>query len=172
VSLRAAAALDHTGEVEPTPSEPDLCTRHELVPVLRELLAREPLFHRRSLVGNRSDFERETDESFWEVGASGRRYSREFVWSVLRSRLAGAADDAPDDDGRISEAQVRDVGPDTYLLTYTLQTADSRVTRRSTVWRGSAGSGWRALFHQGTVVEGTAVEGAAVEAPARPAPES
>ena len=48
------------------------------------LQAREPIFHRPELGTSRVNFERMTDESFWEVGASGRVYDREFVldWRI------------------------------------------------------------------------------------------
>ncbi len=45
---------------------------------------------------------------------------------------------------------LRKLGPDTYLLTYTLRQA-SRLTRRATVWQ-STGDRWRILYHQGTIV--------------------
>ena len=60
--------------------EPRLVTQDRLLGVLGELAQREPLFHRRELVNSRADFERETADDFWETGASGRRYSREYVW--------------------------------------------------------------------------------------------
>src|SRR5262245_44008821 len=44
-----------------------------------DLLQREPLFHRPEFGTTRPDFERMMAPEFWEVGASGRRYSREFV---------------------------------------------------------------------------------------------
>jgi hypothetical protein len=36
------------------------------------------------------------------------------------------------------------------LFTYTLREAD-RVTRRATIWQ-AAPTGWRILYHQGTIV--------------------
>jgi hypothetical protein len=42
------------------------------------------------------------------------------------------------------------LGPDTYLLTYTLR-QENRVTRRATIWQ-LAPEGWRVLYHQGTIV--------------------
>ncbi len=66
--------------------EPELVTEPRLLGVLSELVNREPLFHRRELVNSRQDFERETADDFWETGASGRRYSREYVWATLQDR--------------------------------------------------------------------------------------
>jgi hypothetical protein len=136
----------------PVHQEPDLVTDEGLLGVLEELRRREPLFHRRRIVSSREDFERETAEDFWEVGASGQRYSRAFVWSVLSERYASAETDACASEGwTMSDEHVREVAPQTYLLTYTLS-QPGRLTRRLTVWQGSQQAGWRALYHQGTEV--------------------
>jgi hypothetical protein len=130
--------------------EPDLVTDASLLDVLAELRQREPIFHRREHLSSREDFERQTAADFWEVGASGRRYSREFVWSVLGARLARGEDDEYASGGwQATEFQLRRIARDTYLLTYTLRQGD-RLTRRLTVWQGSARAGWKILFHQGT----------------------
>jgi hypothetical protein len=128
--------------------EPEFGTAEALQPTLAELLEREPIFHRRELVHDRESFERETAPDFWEVGASGRRYSREAIWQVLAERFEHEEMSA----FTISDAQLRAVAPQTYLLTYTLDDGQ-RLTRRLTVWRGSAANGWKILFHQGTVVQ-------------------
>src|SRR5665213_635146 len=54
-------------------------TSPELLAVLEELKLREPIFHHPEFGTTRQDYEAMTDPQFWEVGASGRRYSREFV---------------------------------------------------------------------------------------------
>jgi len=132
-------------------TEPDLATEASLLDVLAELRKREPIFHRREHLSSREDFEQQTAADFWEVGASGRRYSREFVWSVLSVRLASGEDDEYASGGwQATEFQLRRIAPDTYLLTYTLSQGE-RLTRRLTVWQGSARAGWKILFHQGTV---------------------
>lgn len=128
--------------------EPDLLTAEALRPVLAELLAREPIFHHREFVHDRASFESATADDFWEVGASGKRYGREYVWSVLAERFKGDETATYE----ISDAQVREIAPQTYLLTYTLDDGD-RLTRRLTIWQGSAASGWKILFHQGTVAQ-------------------
>src|SRR5664280_3907598 len=66
--------------------EPVLVTDPTLMEVLDELRAREPLFHRRELGTTRSHFEAMTTDGFWEVGASGRAYSREYVLDILQER--------------------------------------------------------------------------------------
>ncbi|WP_212719588.1 DUF4440 domain-containing protein [Blastococcus sp. CCUG 61487] len=112
--------------------------------VLEELKALEPLFHRTEHGTTRGAFEAMTAPDFWEVGASGARYDREFVWSVLERRYA---EDAPDE-WETSDFACRPLGGETYLLTYRLRQG-SRLSRRVTVWE-RADAGWRAVYHQGT----------------------
>jgi hypothetical protein len=114
--------------------------------VLAELVAREPLFHRKELGTTRSEFEMTTAEDFWEVGASGKCYDRDFVWSVLEERYAGNASD----DWETSEFRCRELAGDVFLLTYLLRQGE-RVTRRATIWQ-RAEPGWRIIYHQGTPV--------------------
>ncbi len=71
-------------------TEPDLVTPPALADVLRELQRREPLFHHPELGTTRQDFEGMTAADFWEIGASGRRYGREYVLSVLADRHTGS----------------------------------------------------------------------------------
>lgn len=116
--------------------------------VLEELRAREPLFHRPELGITRADFERMTVPDFWEIGASGRRYDRAFVLDELERRYA---DGAQADVWEVRDFAVTELASDAYLATYTLVQDRSRVTRRSTVWRFE-GDGWKAVYHQGTLV--------------------
>ncbi len=116
--------------------------------VLGELSAREPLFHRPEFGTTRADFEAMTAEDYWEVGASGTRYDRGFIWGVLEKRYAAHAPD----EWRTSEFACRPLGPATFLLTYVLDQGPRR-TRRATIWEHTP-TGWRALYHQGTVVSG------------------
>ncbi|MBN3908126.1 MAG: hypothetical protein HWQ35_16730 [Nostoc sp. NMS1] len=59
--------------------EPNLVTDPKILNVLNELIQREPIFHRPELGRTRADFEQMTESTFWEVGASGRRYSRQYT---------------------------------------------------------------------------------------------
>ena len=126
--------------------EPRLTTDPELVEILEELSRREPIFHRPELGTTRADFEAQTAEDFWEVGASGRRYNRDFVLATLEERWAHPHEDP----WETSEFHCRELADDTYALTYTLRQGD-RVTRRLTLWR-RVGPAWKILFHQGTAV--------------------
>jgi hypothetical protein len=129
-------------------TEPTLVTAPELKEVLAELSTREPIFHRPEFGTTRADFERMTVEGFWETGASGRRYSRQFVLDELEKRFAAPHEDV----WETSEFQCRRLGEDTYLLTYTLLQDRMRLTRRTTIWRKTA-DGWKIVYHQGTIVQ-------------------
>jgi hypothetical protein len=65
---------------------PTLATDPALLGFLHELISREPIFHRPEWGTTRAHFENITPADFWEVGASGRRYSREDVLAELERR--------------------------------------------------------------------------------------
>jgi hypothetical protein len=119
-----------------------------LAEILAELSSREPIFHRSEFGTARADFASMTAESFWEVGASGRRYSRDFVLDTLEKRFSAPHDDVWETSGFHCQAIAEDV----YLLTYTLIQDHKRVTRRATIWR-KCEDGWKILYHQGTIVQ-------------------
>jgi hypothetical protein len=127
--------------------EPNLVVAERLVPVLEELRRLEPLFHAAALNATVQQFEELVAPEFWEVGASGRRYSREFALSVLKARQR----DPSEQEWEATGFHVSEVAPDNYLLTYTLR-QPGRVTRRATLWRKTGGK-WKAVYHQGTVVQ-------------------
>jgi hypothetical protein len=124
----------------------------ELADLLAELSSHEPIFHRAehgAVAGaTREDFARMVTEDFWEVGASGRQYSREFVLAELEKRFSEAHEDVWETKDFVCRALAENV----YLLTYTLVQDRLRVTRRATIWR-STSDGWKAEYHQGTVVQ-------------------
>ncbi len=122
-------------------------TSPELQSVLEELRKREPIFHTERFGRTLDEFERSTAPDFWEVGASGRRFSREFILN-MRSREALVDADAAG--WKATGFGLRQLGPKCFLLTYTLDQA-GRITRRATIWERS-GAEWRILYHQGTVV--------------------
>jgi hypothetical protein len=126
--------------------------KSQLVDVLEQLKAREPLFHRRELVSSRESFDRETADDFWEVGASGQVYSRDVVRNGILERLANLdEDEMVTGNWTTSEHRVLELAADTFLFAYVLH-GQGRVTRRSTIWRRHHARGWQALYHQGTVV--------------------
>jgi hypothetical protein len=118
-----------------------------LLGILEELKAREPIFHRPEFGTTRADYESMMDADFWEIGASGRRYSREHVLAELEKRQQHPVEDI----WETSEFHCRELAPDLYLLTYTLIQNKIRKTRRTTLWRRTE-VGWKIVFHQGTIV--------------------
>jgi len=127
--------------------EPDLVTDPKHLDVLHELMKREPIFHRAELGTTRFDFENMTEREFWEVGASGRRYSRQYVLDTLEQRYKNPGQDV----WETRDFHCLELARDNYLLTYTLLQGE-RVTRRSTIWR-QCGVEWKIVYHQGTIVE-------------------
>jgi hypothetical protein len=125
-----------------------LATASSLAEVLEALQQREPIFHRPEFGITRHAFEAMTDVNFWEVGASGRPYSREFVVATAVERHSKPHEDV----WETGDFHCLQLSSDTYLLTYTLVQNRTRLTRRSTIWRNHA-DGWKILYHQGTVVE-------------------
>jgi len=122
-------------------------TRPDFAPILEELKAREPIFHRPELWKTREDFERLMSDEYWEVGASGRIYDRAFILEELERRR----DHTMPPDWQTCGFHLLQLSEAAYLLTYTL-TQKTRVTRRSTLWRRS-GELWQILYHQGTIVQ-------------------
>ena len=125
-----------------------LATDPALAGVLDELIRREPIFHRPELGTTRADFENMMMPDFWEVGASGRRYSRDYVLAELERRQRVPFVDVWETTG----FHCRKLALDVYLLTYTLLQDNERRTRRSTIWQRTP-EGWKIVFHQGTVVQ-------------------
>jgi hypothetical protein len=131
-----------------TEMAPTLATDPALHGVLKELISREPIFHHPELGTTRTDFENMTTADFWEVGASGRRYSREDVLTELERRQQAQTTDVWEAAG----FHCRELAKDVYLLTYTLLQYNERLTRRSTIWQRTP-QGWKIVFHQGTIVQ-------------------
>ena len=128
--------------------EPKLETAPELTNILAELSRLEPIFHWPPADKSRAALEKMTVDDFWETGASGRRYAREFVVEVLEQRQAKPEPDV----WETSEFYCRQLAEGVFLLTYTLLQDKTRLTRRATIWL-KAEDGWKIVYHQGTVVQ-------------------
>jgi hypothetical protein len=125
----------------------------ELMETLEQLRAREPLFHHRHLVHSAETFDRETREDFWEVGASGRVFTRSAVREVILARCAASPVDEMVIGGwTTKDHSVAALANSTYLYTYLLDEG-TRRTRRVSIWQRTPGVGWRVIYHQGTVVQ-------------------
>ncbi len=127
--------------------EPTLDTAQELADTLAELLRLEPIFHWPPSQMTQENLEMMTADDFWEVGASGNRYSRAFCLKVLEERRTSPESAV----WKITDAWCRKLADDVYLLTYTLLQHNARLTRRATLWQKAA-TGWKIVYHQGTVV--------------------
>lgn len=103
----------------------------------------EPVFHRGLAGRPAAEIEAAVHPAYWEVGASGAVYTREFVIQTVAARPA-VAEAWPVDDFRVERLDVT-----TWLATYTLWQGERR-TRRATVWQ-LTDDGWQPRYHQGTV---------------------
>ncbi len=129
---------------------PKLKTDSKYLDVMEELKKREPIFHHPEYGTKREDFERMTEETFWEVGASGQCYSRNFVLDTLDKRFKNP----PMDEWEIKDFSCLEIAENNYLVTYTLIQDKKRITRRSTIWK-KYDNDWKIVYHQGTIVEGS-----------------
>ncbi|MEH0556132.1 MULTISPECIES: nuclear transport factor 2 family protein [unclassified Streptomyces] len=91
------------------------------------------------------------DPEFVEVGASGRRWSREAMLSAM-PEMQGADEDGPTYEPTGMTGTV--LAPGLVHLTFET-TLDGRRARRSSIWRKlDDASGWRMYYHQATPVPG------------------
>jgi len=109
---------------------------------------REPIFHRPELGTRREDFDGTMATDFYEIGASGKCYTREFILETLEERHRALQNE---EHLEVSDFVCRQLADDLYLATYTLLQPPSRVTRRGTIWRYE-GACWKIVYHQGTMV--------------------
>ena len=130
-------------------SEPHPVTDPALEEILAQLIRRELIFHPPGFGTARVNFENLMTNDFWEVGTSGRLYSRSYVLDMLEERFR---QDQRDEIWETSDFYCKRLGEDVYLLTYTLLQHRTRKTRRSTIWQQTQ-EGWKIVFHQGTIVQ-------------------
>ena len=113
-----------------------------------ELRAREPIFHLPEFGTTRADFDSMMAADFFEIGASGKRYSREFILDMLEERHRTRQVE----DLVVTNFAVRQLDVQLYQATYLLLQPPDRYTERSTLWRHDNGA-WKIVFHQGTIVQ-------------------
>lgn len=111
------------------------------------LIAREPIFHRPEFGTSRADFEAMVAPEFWEIGASGTKYSKALVLDTLESRHSKPVTE----NYAVADFACQELSQNLYLATYQLYQA-GRLSQRSTIWRYSS-SVWQIVFHQGTLIE-------------------
>lgn len=126
-------------------------THHSTAPehleVLLELMQLEPIFHRAHVDSKHHEFADMTDNDFWEIGASGQRYDRDFVLDTLEQRHAQAFTEHYE----THDFHCQQIAPDHYLINYLLIQEQTRKSRRTSIWRRTE-TGWKILFHQGTLI--------------------
>jgi hypothetical protein len=127
--------------------EPLRKTAPDLAGVQDELIQQEPIFHHPGQDTTRESIEAMTAGDFWETGASGKRYSRDFVVDTVLRRFSAPVEDPWKADDFFCQRLARDL----YLFTYTLY-QPNRTTRRMTLWRRKPDR-WVAVYHQGTPVQ-------------------
>jgi hypothetical protein len=121
-------------------------TLHE---IKLELIAREPIFHHPNKFGTtRHDILDLMCGEFWEVGASGKVYTKEEVIETLLERYA---DSNYQDIWEAKDFEIIEIAPNNYLIAYVLIQDKTRVTRRSTIWRYEDEK-FKIVYHQGTIV--------------------
>ncbi|MFT4049642.1 MAG: hypothetical protein QM648_07360 [Solirubrobacterales bacterium] len=122
--------------------------------IAAEIREREPVFHRLPPNTTRDDLEPRLVGDFFEIGASGRIYSRERVIETVVDRYARGEDEL---EHTITEFEVRELSEHVFLATYLLAQPDGpvlRTTRRATLWTNELGR-WQVVYHQGTIAEPT-----------------
>lgn len=129
-----------------TVSAENFTTDPELAPILAELKQLEPLIYAANDGATRAHFENLLIADFWEVGASGQVYGRDFVLNTLEGRQQNPREEA----WSTFDFALRQIGAEHFLLTYALQ-QPTRLSRRATLWQRSA-DGWTMVYHQGTPV--------------------
>lgn len=118
--------------------------------ILEELKSCEPIFHHPNKFGrSEQDILNQMCDEFWEVGASGKVYTKQDVINTLLERYNDAD---YQDIWETKDFESIKIDENNYLLTYVLIQNKTRVTRRSTIWR-KCNSEWKILYHQGTIVE-------------------
>ena len=113
-----------------------------------ELKAREPIFHHPEFGTTRIDFESMLAGDFWEVGASGNKYTKAFVLDTLEERHKHPTTELLE----VSEFECRQLSANVFFATYVLDQS-GRLSRRATIWRWESGN-WLIEYHQGTLVAG------------------
>ena len=123
--------------------------KQQLDKVLEELKKREPAFHQAEWCSTREALESYTAADFWEVGASGQVYSRKLALETVPKRFQENTE--PDtSQWETSEFKCRELGSDTYMITYLLK-QEERHTRRLSIWQ-KVNNTWQIVYHQGTIV--------------------
>lgn len=120
--------------------------------IVTELRRREPVFHQLPEGTTREELEPRLTADFFEIGASGRVYSRERVIETVVDRYER---NEPSVDNEVDDFKCVQLAEHIFLVTYDLRQPDGhamRLTRRATVWTNELGR-WQVAYHQGTLAD-------------------
>ena len=115
--------------------------------ILEELKSREPIFHRPEFGTTRADFDALMVDGYFEIGASGKRYEKDFILDMLEERYSKPIEE----DLVASDFECVELGGDNYLITYNLVQNKVRKTHRATLWK-KVDDDWKIVYHQGTII--------------------
>ncbi len=121
--------------------------KFQLSKVIEALAAREPIFHRPEFGTSRADFEAMVTPGFWEIGASGTRYTKAHILHTLENRHSRPVTETYE----MTDFACQELSQSLYLVTYQLNQA-GRLSQRSTIWCHNDSGVWQIVFHQGTLV--------------------
>lgn len=125
---------------------PQLNTPNELQSLLQTIKPLEPLIYVANAGANRAFFDALLAPDFWEIAASGKRYSRAYVLSELEKRQQNPYPQA----WHTTDHYLQRITDQLYLYTYTLH-QPTRISQRTSLWCKTEAS-LQLLYHQGTIV--------------------
>lgn len=125
---------------------PTLTTPNELTNFLETLKSLEPLVYAANAGATRAHFETLLAPHFWEIAASGKRYSRDYVLDELEKRQQNPFEQ----EWHTSDHYMQLMADDLYLFHYILH-QPTRKSQRVSFWR-RINNTWQLDFHQGTVI--------------------
>lgn len=123
---------------------PNLKTPEALQPILQMLKKLEPLVYAANDGHKREYFEKLLAPEFWEIAASGQRYSRAYVLDALAERQQNPFEQ----DWKAEDYYLQQLAADLYLMTYTLH-QPTRVSQRTSLWKRNDDH-WQFVYHQGS----------------------
>lgn len=127
--------------------ETTLKTDTFLLKYLEEIKLLEPFVYMANDGMNRAHFEKLLHANFWEIAASGKRYSRSYVLDELEKRQASPFVQ----NWHTSNHYLQQISEELFLFSYVLH-QPTRVSQRTSVWKRSDNN-WLIIYHQGTVVK-------------------
>lgn len=116
----------------------------EIEKILAELSQLEPLIYAANDGKPKEYFDTLLVADFWEVGASGKMYERDFVLETLAQRKNNPRQEK----WRTFDFRVRQIEQNHFLFTYSLE-QPIRLSRRASLWERTL-DGWKLIYHQGT----------------------